>query len=459
MTQQKELTRQAPRVILAATHSGSGKTMLTIGLLAAYRRMGLALSAFKCGPDYIDPMFHSRVLGIPSRNLDGYFTDAAVTRALFAQAAAPEDGLSLIEGVMGYFDGVASSLQGSACALADTLEAPVVLVIDAAGMSLSAAAELQGFLNFHKPSRIAGVIFNRTTAGVYETLRPLAEAMGVRACGYLPRLKDLELPSRHLGLVTPDQIQDLRAYTDRLADTLMETVDLEAILALARDVPPIRWREPELPRLSRKLNISVAKDEAFCFLYEDNLAYLEKIGGACQFFSPLHDTALPQNTDVLLLPGGYPELYAKQLSENTAMRSAIHKALADGIFVLAECGGFLYLTRAIRDVDGGSYPMVGRIHTEGIRGERLQRFGYVELTEVTHSGENAWIRGHEFHYYDTDQNGVDFIAKKPNSTRSWPCMHASDHELIGFPHLYYYSNPLFLYERLEEYLQTREHGQ
>ena len=459
MTQQKEWTKQAPRLILAATHSGSGKTMLTIGLLAAYRRMGLTLSAFKCGPDYIDPMFHSRVLGIPSRNLDGYFTDEATTQALFAQAAAPAEGLSLIEGVMGYFDGVASTLQGSACELADTLEAPVVLVIDAAGMSLSAAAELQGFLNFHRPSRIAGVIFNRTTAGVYETLRPLVEEMGVRACGYLPRLKDMELPSRHLGLVTPDQIQDLRAYTDRLADALMETVDLEAILALARDVSPIRWRESELPHLSKGLNISVARDEAFCFLYEDNLAYLEKIGGACQFFSPLHDAALPQNTDVLLLPGGYPELYGKQLSENTAMRAAIYKALADGIFVLAECGGFLYLTRAIQDMDGCSYPMVGRIDTEGVRGEKLQRFGYVELTEADDPGGNQWIRGHEFHYYDTDQNGMCFIAKKPHSDRSWLCMHVSDHELIGFPHLYYYSNPLFLYERLEGYLQTREHGQ
>ena len=458
MTQQgkKNRTTKAPRLILAATHSGSGKTMITMGLLAAWKRQGLPLAAFKCGPDYIDPMFHSRVLGIPTRNLDGYFTDADTTRALFARSAAPEDGLSLIEGVMGYFDGAGlHTMQASACELAETLDAPVVLIIDAAGMSLSAAAVLKGFLDFRAPSHIAGVIFNRMSQSVYEAVRPQVEAMGVRACGYVPKLKDMELPSRHLGLVTPQELENLRAYTDRLADQLIQTVDLDALSALACDADAVTWSEPELPHLSKKLRISVARDEAFCFLYEDNLKYVERIGASLQFFSPLHDASLTEHTDVLLFPGGYPELYAQALSENEPMQKAVYEALEVGCYVLAECGGFMYLTKTIEDMDGHVYPMVGWIDAKAKATAKLQRFGYIELTPEPVSAGGTSIRGHEFHYFDTDDNGADFLAKKPFRAVSWQCMHASGRELIGFPHLYYYSNPMFLYERLEQYIAEK----
>ncbi len=454
MTQQGKTNRttKAPRLVLAATHSGSGKTMLTMGLLAAWKRQGLPLAAFKCGPDYIDPMFHSRVLGIPARNLDGYFTDADTTRALFARSAAPDEGLSLIEGVMGYFDGAGlHTMQASACELAETLDAPVVLIIDAAGMSLSAAAVLRGFLDFRKPGHIAGVIFNRMSQSVYEAVRPQVEAMGVCACGYVPKLKDMELPSRHLGLVTPQELADLRAYTGRLADQLVQTVDLDALSALAHGAAPITWSEPKLPHLSGELRISVARDEAFCFLYEDNLEYLRGIGAALQFFSPLHDTALPKHTDVLLFPGGYPELYAQALSENEPMKKAVYGALEVGCYVLAECGGFMYLTRTLEDMDGHAYPMVGWVDAQAKATAKLQRFGYIELTPEPVSEKGTSIRGHEFHYFDTDDNGSDFLAQKPFRPVCWQCMHASDREMIGFPHLYYYSSPTFLYERLEHF--------
>lgn len=450
----KEQKRSAdcPRLLLAAAHSGSGKTMLTMGLLAALKRRGIVLTSYKSGPDYIDPMFHSQVLGIPSRNLDGYFYDPQTLRMLFARAAAPKGGLSLIEGAMGYYDGAGlCSLHGSAYELAQTLEAPVVLVVDAAGMSLSAAALLQGFLTYQTPSGIAGVIFNRMSAAVYEAIRPQVQALGVTVCGYLPRLSDMELVSRHLGLVTPQELCEMQAYTTRLADALEQTVDVDALLRIAAAAPPVQWQEKVLPKLSAPLTVSVARDAAFCFCYEDNLDYLKAIGARVQFFSPLADDGLPPDTQVLLLCGGYPELYAAQLAENERMRESIRQAYASGVYVLAECGGFLYLLEQLEDMDGNAHPMCGCLAGRGYRTKRLQRFGYVELTPAA---GGTPVRGHEFHYFDTTNNGADMVAKKPYRQMQWACMHVSEHELSGFAHLSYYSSPSFLYERLERYVQT-----
>lgn len=445
--------KHIPRLILAAAHSGSGKTMITMGLLAAFQRRGIALASYKCGPDYIDPMFHSRVLGLATRNLDTYFTGRETTRMLFAQGQKEETELSLIEGVMGYYDGAGLATEtGSTYELAEVLEAPVVLIIDAAGMSLSAVAVLKGFLEYHAPSRIAGVLFNRMSKQVYEAIRPQVDALGIRACGYVPKLSDMELPSRHLGLVTPQELTNLKAYTEKLAAQIQETVDLDGLLAIANSAPKLIWKSMELPKLSRPLSVSVARDEAFCFLYEDNLNYLRTIGAQVQFFSPLHDDRVPEGTDVLLLPGGYPELYADKLSANTDMLRSVRDALTRRVFVLAECGGFLYLTEALEDLEGHSHPMVGWIRAKAFQTKKLGRFGYIELTSQT-GGEQ--IRGHEFHYFDTTDNGSAFDAKKPFRDVQWECMHGSDQALIGFPHLYYFSNPAFLAERLERYLEVR----
>ena len=441
-----------PRLVLAAPHSGSGKTMITMGLLAAFQKRGVKLASYKGGPDYIDPMFHGRVLGIPTRNLDTYFTDADTTRMLFVQGQTEETELSLIEGVMGYYDGAGLATEiGSTYELANVLEAPVVLIIDAAGMSLSAVAVLKGFLEYRELNRIKGVLFNRMSKQVYEEIRPEVELLGVCPLGYVPRLSDMELPSRHLGLVTPGELCDLRTYTEKLAERIEETVDLDALFAVAQNAPELTWNPVTLPKLSQTLHVSVARDEAFCFLYEDNLKYLREIGAKVQFFSPLHDTKLPEETDVLLLTGGYPELYARELSENEVMRRSIRGALENGVYALAECGGFLYLTEQLEDMKGHSYPMAGWIPAKAFQTKKLGRFGYIELTPQP---GGAQIRGHEFHYFDTTDNGSDFIARKPFRDVSWKCMHASERGLIGFPHLYYYSNPTFLAERLEQYIEV-----
>lgn len=450
---QNIVRKRIPRLILAAPRSGSGKTMLMMGLLAAFQKRGVELASYKCGPDYIDPMFHSRVLGLPTRNLDTYFTDADTTRMLFAQGQKKGTELSLIEGVMGYYDGAGPAAEtGSTYELANVLEAPVVLIIDAVGMSLSVVAELRGFLEYRVSSRIEGVLFNRMSRQAYEAIRPEVELLGVCPLGYVPRLSDMELPSRHLGLVTPGELRDLSAYTEKLAERIEETVDLDALLAMAQHAPEFAWKPVTLPKLSRTLNISVARDEAFCFLYEDNLKFLCEIGAKVQYFSPLHDTKLPEGTEALLFPGGYPELYARKLSENGPMRRSIHAALEAGVYVLAECGGFLYLTDQLEDMEGHSYPMAGWIHAKAFQTKKLSRFGYIELTP---QAGGAKIRGHEFHYFDTTDNGGDFVAKKPFRDVQWECMHASKRALIGFPHLYYYSNPAFLAERLERYIEAR----
>lgn len=444
--------KKIPRLVLAAPHSGSGKTMITMGLLAAFQKCGVKLASFKCGPDYIDPMFHSRVLRLPTRNLDTYFTDADTTRMLFAQGQSDETELSLIEGVMGYYDGAGLATEtGSTYELANVLEAPVVLIIDAAGMSLSAVAVLKGFLEYRELNRIKGVLFNRMSKQVYEEIRPEVELLGVCPLGYVPRLSDMELPSRHLGLVTPGELCDLRTYTEKLAERIEETVDLDALFAVAQNAPELTWNPVTLPKLSQTLHVSVARDEAFCFLYEDNLKYLREIGAKVQFFSPLHDTKLPEETDVLLLTGGYPELYARELSENEVMRRSIRGALENGVYALAECGGFLYLTEQLEDMKGHSYPMAGWIPAKAFQTKKLGRFGYIELTPQE---GGAQIRGHEFHYFDTTDNGSDFIARKPFRDVRWECMHASERGLIGFPHLYYYSNPTFLAGRLEQYIEV-----
>ncbi|MCI7129275.1 MAG: cobyrinate a,c-diamide synthase [Lachnospiraceae bacterium] len=452
--QRNEIQRkQIPRLILAAAHSGSGKTMITMGLLAAFQKRGVNLASYKCGPDYIDPMFHSRVLGLPTKNLDTFFTDVDTTRMLFAKGQTEETQLALIEGVMGYYDGAGLATEvGSTYELANVLEAPVVLIIDAAGMSLSAVAVLKGFLEYRAPGRIAGVLFNRMSKQVYESIRPEVEKVGVHPCGYVPKLADMELPSRHLGLVTPQELSDLKTYTEKLAERIAETIDLDAVLALAKNAPEFTWKPMKLPKLSRPLCVSVARDEAFCFLYEDNLNYLREIGAQVQYFSPLHDAGLPEETEVLLLSGGYPELYAGELSGNEPMRRSILAALENGVYVLAECGGFLYLTEQLEDMAGHSHPMTGWIPAKSFRTKKLGRFGYIELAP---QAGGTWIRGHEFHYFDTTDNGCDFVAKKPFRDVRWECMHASERALIGFPHLYYYSNSAFLFERLEQYIEVR----
>ena len=434
----------SPRLLFAAPSSGSGKTTLVCGLLRALKNRGLALRSFKCGPDYIDPLFHETVIGVPSGTLDLFFSDEEQLKRAFARHAAGAE-MCLIEGVMGYYDGLAAATDdASTYAVARALQAPVVLVVDSRGQSLSALATLSGFLRFRPDSGIRGVIFNRMSEGVYAALKPEAEKLGVRPLGFVPKAPELMIESRHLGLVTPGEIQDLGQKLNALAALLERTVDMDGLMALAREAPDLSAPPAPAGPGFAPVKIAVARDEAFCFLYRDNLDLLRDMGAELKFFSPLHDAALPEGARGLILPGGYPELYARALSENEAMRRSVAGAIQKGLPCLAECGGFLYLHRELEDMDGAFYPMAGVLDARAYRTKKLSRFGYVTLTARADTaflpaGES--VRGHEFHYFESESGGDALHAQKPAGSRSWDCGHSRGNLLMGFPHLYYPSNP------------------
>ena len=428
----------APRLLLAGTGSGCGKTTVTSALLRALQRRGTPLAAFKCGPDYIDPMFHTAVLGIPSRNLDLFFVDEAAVCGQLARHV-PADGAGIIEGVMGFYDGISgTSDAASAAHLARATDTPAVLVVRPRGQSLSLAAEIRGFRDF-APNTLRGVILNGVSKAMYPFYKAIAEKAGLPVYGCLPPVPEAEIPDRHLGLVTAQEIGCLQAKLDRLADAAEQGLDLDGLLALARSAPPLEDRStPLAPVTDRPVRIAVAQDRAFCFYYADNFDVLRALGAALVPFSPLADEKLPGGIDGLYLGGGYPELYADQLAANRSMRADIRAAVQGGLPVVAECGGFLYLHRTL---DGKA--MAGVIDADAHMTKKLQPFGYVTLTAgrdnlLCPAGET--MRAHEFHYAQSSDNGSAFRAEKPNG-RAWDCVHANETLYAGFPHLYFRANP------------------
>lgn len=435
--------RKVPRILLGAAASGSGKTLITCGLLQALKNRKLQVTSFKCGPDYIDPMFHSRVIGTKSRNLDSFFADEDTVRYLLEKNARDCE-ISVIEGVMGYYDGLAGiSPKASAYDVAKITKTPAVLIINAKGMSLSAAAFIKGFVEYQEDSQIRGVILNQVSSMMYPRLKQIIEEeLSIKVYGYVPVVKDCVLESRHLGLVMPEEIVDLQQKLMKLAEILEKSVDIDGLLELAEHAEELPVQEsPVAYHTGRKIRIALAKDEAFCFFYQDNLELLEEMGAELVPFSPIHDKKLPEHIDGMLFHGGYPELYAKKLSENKEMLAAVCAAVQTGIPYMAECGGFMYLHQEMEDMEGHSWPMAGVIHGKSWRTPRLTRFGYITLEDGTCFGEHVGaIRAHEFHYFDSDRCGEAYTAKKPLSSRSWKCIHSDGQGMSGFPHMYYYSN-------------------
>ena len=437
-----------PRILLAAGSSGSGKTLITCGLLEALVERGLKTASFKCGPDYIDPMFHSRVIGTKSRNLDTFFTGSEVTKYLLTRNARDCE-IAVMEGVMGFYDGVAgTTTTASAYDLAKVTDTPVILIVNSRGMSVSLAAYVKGFLEYKKDSHIKGVIFNQMSPMLYPRMKKLLEEeLGVAVLGYVPKVEDCVIESRHLGLVLPDEIPELKDRLHKLAGVLEETLDIDRILELAGEAPDLLDAKPESVtdfRLSEPVRIGVAEDEAFCFFYADNFRLLGEMGAEIVPFSPMEDKQLPDDLDGLLLYGGYPELNGKKLEQNTTMKDMIREKLKAGMPCMAECGGFMYLHEEMEGMDGNFYQMAGVIPGKAYRTPKLSRFGYVTLTQKKSAlgmEDFGEIPAHEFHYFDSENCGGDFHAAKPESKRGWDCIHGTDTMLAGFPHLYYYGNP------------------
>ncbi len=312
-----------PRVMIAGTRSGSGKTTVTCGLLQALKNRGLAVSSFKCGPDYIDPMFHSKVIGTRSRNLDTFFTEPDVLKYLFCRGALGTD-VSVFEGVMGFYDGIrAGTIEGSSHSVSECTETPVILVVDARGASISTVPVIEGFSKF-APNRISGVILNNMSPSLCEELAPVIEVRtGLKVFGCLPKMKDIGIDSRHLGLMLPHEISAIEEKLSALAAEMEKTIDIDGILELAGTAPDIFGEPPEVKKLDGKVRIAFAEDEAFCFTYEDNKELLREIGAELVHFSPIHDTQLPEGVSGMILSGGYPELYIEELSSNRPMLESI----------------------------------------------------------------------------------------------------------------------------------------
>lgn len=430
--------------LLAAPRSGSGKTTMTCALLMALKRRGCAPCAFKSGPDYIDPMFHRAVLGVESRSLDLFFSAPETVRTLYARGAAGH-GAAVCEGAMGFYDGLGGvSDRASAWHLADTLGLPVLLVAEPKGQSLTLAAELNGLVNFRTPSHIAGILLNNCTARMHALLAPMLEKeTGLPVLGFLPKLPEAVIGSRHLGLYTAAEVENLQQKLALLADAAEEHIDWPRLLALCEKEPPALPARAETP--PARVRIAVAQDEAFCFIYAETLEAFRDAGAEVVFFSPLRDTALPENIDGLYLPGGYPELHAKELSENTSLLREIKRKIESGLPTAAECGGFLYLGQSLTDAEGQSWPMAGVLPGEAKDAGRLVRFGYAALSADSDSmlfraGESFPI--HEFHHWDSTANGTALAAKKPVGGAAWRCGFVNEHFYAGFPHLYWAGTPL-----------------
>lgn len=427
--------------MVAAPSSGSGKTVVTCALLAALKRRRLDPCAFKCGPDYIDPMFHRAVLGVESHNLDLYLASEATVRSLYADGCAGH-GAAVCEGVMGFYDGLGGTrTDASAWHLADTLNLPVLLVLRPKGASLTLAAAARGLAEFVPDSHVKAIFLNECSPMLYETLAPmLEEKTGLPVLGYLPPMEEATFESRHLGLYTAGEIIDLRARINAVAAILLQTMDWTRFGALFAGAERAAAKRPYPQTMAR---IAVARDEAFCFTYAETLEAFYRAGAEPVFFSPLHDKALPSGVGGLYLPGGYPELHAEALSRNEAMRTALRTAIQNGLPTVAECGGFLYLGQSLQDQNSQTFPMVGVLPGHGLRTEKLVRFGYAEMTArqgslLFRQGESTPV--HEFHYWDSTENGTAFEVAKPVSGRKWLCGFTTPTLYAAFPHLYFAGN-------------------
>ncbi len=437
-----------PRVMFAAPESGAGKTTVTCAVLKALLESGSRVAAFKCGPDYIDPMFHTEVVGAPSRNLDLFMLSEDICRYLLAKNSNNTD-IALIEGVMGYYDGISGKcVDAGSYDLARRTKTPVILIVGCKGAHLSTAALVKGFAEFRSDSNIQGIILNNVSSPLYPSYKKAIEGeTGIPVIGFMPMIEKCRLESRHLGLVTAAELSDLQEKISRLAMQAMESIDMDQLREIADKAPELEYDEPLIKKVA-DVRVAVARDKAFCFYYSDALDLLEEMGAKIIPFSPLSDTGLPA-CDGVILGGGYPELYAGELSANKSMLESVRKAVGDGLPCMAECGGFMYLFDAVKvnDTEGKTveYPMAGVISGTAFITKKLTRFGYVTLTAQKDNllgGKYGQINAHEFHYSDSTSNGEDYTATKPDG-REWKCVHASETLFAGYPHIHLWGNRSF----------------
>ncbi|MDD6345323.1 MAG: cobyrinate a,c-diamide synthase [Oscillospiraceae bacterium] len=420
------------RFMIAGTNSGCGKTSVVCAVLKALVNRNINPVSFKCGCDYIDPMFHREIIGIESHNLDSFFCDDNTLKYLFARNSKGD--ISVAEGVMGFYDGING--KASSCEISQKLNIPVVIVIDCKGMSTSIGAVMKGFLEYRNPNNIKGFIFNRLPESLKDYVESLCRELDTEFFGYLPYCRNAVIESRYLGLSA--DTGKIREKLDILGNTAEKTIDISKLASLSDNMDFPESDDINIKKIC-SLKIAVARDKAFSFIYQDNIDILERLGCEIKYFSPLDDEKLPEDVSGIILSGGYPELYAEKLSRNKSMLSDIKSAFDKNIPIIAECGGFIYLHELI-----GEYRGVGIICGKAFKTEKLQRFGYINITAnknnlLCNKGES--IKAHEFHYWESTDCGNDFRAVKPSNGKAWECIHSGENYYIGFPHIYFYSNP------------------
>lgn len=457
------------RIVIAGTGSGVGKTTLTIGIMAALQKRGLSVQGFKCGPDYIDPTYHTAVTGRTSRNLDSWMVGREGVKELFVRGSSGSD-ITIIEGVMGMFDGKDPRTdEGSTADIGRILGSPVILVVNIASMARSAAAIVKGFQQFGHGDNIVGVIANRAgSEGHYKMVKQAIEQeCGIPVLGYIPRDASIEVPERHLGLVPSIERGELQPFFDKLADLVAAHVDLDQLLELAV-AQPVESRQQlfagAVSAPPKRVNIAVAKDAAFHFYYAENLELLEAGGARCIFFSPLAGEEVPADADGLYIGGGFPEEFAERLGADEKVKASFRSRIAEGLPTFAECGGFMYLTEQIVDTSGNTFSMVGIVPGKVTMQKKLAALGYREVTGneednfLLSLGDKA--RGHEFHYSTFEaREGAEIPAAFQSKGRLGLKSegYAKGNLVAGYTHLHFASNPQIVKDWIracEQYKRT-----
>lgn len=443
----KIIKHNIPRIMISAMSSDSGKTMFTCGFLKVLKDRGYNVAAFKCGPDYIDPMFHRKALGIETGNLDAYFTSENTLKYLFSLESSGKD-IAVMEGVMGYYDGISGKdidrYTGSSHHIANLTDTDALLIVNGKSSGITLSAAIKGIIDYESNCKVKGVILNRVSKNYYPKLKAeIEEKAGIKVYGFIPELKKAYIPNRHLGLVNPSELKDFQQWIDTVAAAIEENVDVEEIIKLASKSTTLEYEDIAIEPYAKNKRVAIAKDEAFSFYYAENIKYLQMLGCEIEYFSPLHDKELPKNIDAIILYGGYPELFCEQLSASP-IRLKIKEAVENGIICIAECGGFMYLNNCFEEIKDGvriEHKWIGLLDGKTYMTDKLCRFGYVDITlekDGIAGKTGTHIRAHEFHYCDCTDNGEDCLVTKASTGQQYRAMVHKDKILAGFLHMYYW---------------------
>ncbi len=445
------------RIIISAPSSGQGKTTATMGIMAALKKRGLLVQPYKVGPDYIDTAFHTKITGVKSINLDSWLLDESDIKEMLARYSDAAD-ISIIEGVMGLYDGASHDLlKGSTAGISKLLgNCPVIIVMQCNGMAGSAAAIVHGLKEL-KNINVSGVIINKPSSmSHYNILKNAIEGnTRVKVLGFLPKDQDIEIKSRHLGLVQSSEIENMEKIIHRLAKLVEENIDMDELISIANSAKEVKPDGTALTARTalneieshEKVKLYVAMDKAFSFYYHENLEMLKRLGADIGFFSPMEDQIIPEDCCGIYIGGGYPEIFARELSQNISMRQSILSKAQSGMPIFAECGGYMYLNKSFQSAEGEVFDFVGFFEGESMMTQTLQNFGYAEIVSlkdncIMRCGEK--IRAHEFHKSQIITRAEDYCIKlnkiKDGMIREWYCGMERKNVFGMYAHIYFPSN-------------------